>query len=122
MKLASVILGLIMLFGVAGQASAGNPSATEFIKLVEGYTGADKFWMLIWLRAQYTGTGWANARLNAAGQPMIYCVPGKLILKKERLFEILKHYTENTKAGRRVAHIPFGGVLLNAIIAKYPCR
>lgn len=121
MKLISLIVGLIMTFGIVNQVYAGGTSAAEFIGVVEKATGDDKFWLLVMLREQYDGYGWVNARLNAAGRKKVFCVPGKLIVKKERLFKILKNYAENTKAGRRVAYVPYGGVLLNAIILKWPC-
>lgn len=123
MKLISLIVGLIMTFGIINQVDARPmPTAAEYISMVEKATGNSKFWLLTMLGSQYAGFGWVNARLSTTGRKGVYCPPQKVAMKKERLFKILKNYVENTEYGRKVAHnIPFGGVLLYAAIHKWPC-
>lgn len=122
MRLISLIVGLIMTFGIVNQVYAFT-SATKFISMVEKASGSDRSWLLTILRSQYTGLEWANAQLNVSGRKEVFCAPVKLYVKKEQVFKILKNYVENTKPGRKIAHIgSYGGVLLSAAIRKWPCR
>lgn len=119
-----LLIGLIMMLGMAVPAKA-EVSATKLIKIVESYQAngqkSDLFWILITLESQYIGMTWANERMVNERGRMIFCTPRNVRVNKEMLFRILKHYAEDTKAGRRVAYIPYGGVLLNALIVKWPC-
>ncbi len=119
-----LLIGLIMVFGTVVQVNA-EISATKLIEVVEAYQSNgqknDLFWTLHMVQSQYIGMTWANERMQNERGRKIFCTPRDVKVNKEMLFRILKHYAEDTKAGRRVAYVPYGGVLLNALIAKWPC-
>jgi hypothetical protein len=64
----------------------------------------------------------ANGRLNARGQPGLYCQPPKLSITTEQYVVILKNYVNSPKhlsAKVNIESMPF--VMLQALEEAFPC-
>lgn len=93
-----------------------EPSAEEVISMIDK---GDQMALLI-LDGYANGMEWANTELESRGDALLFCAPRKLAITAEQNADILRQYIK-TPPGSRVADLPAGIVLLNALRATFPC-
>ena len=109
---------LVAVLAVATPAAA-EMGAQEFLSDYDNGTPETRRLYEQILGATENGISWANIKVDHDGQPRIYCESAKLALDAQQNVDLLRRYV---KAHPNEKTLPYGLILLSALVETFPCK